>query len=1253
MDSKCNTDQLKRDGSSQQGRYLKALDPANLPLDDRSVQDILVFAKHYAGLVRYYDENENVEWAGAAEADNYNAPVEKEEPGKSMYDWKEFFYQDIAVVVASIAGYSHKLESITQDYNERRKQTDQNPNIQNFRELFKVITHLMQRVDRWYKRSIPEHPLQQELELKIKSVLRPALKKLMGYDRGSSVVNDGGIEIEEEYALFANTPWNLKYKSVQEDESIYEGNTDRQKIKKAALYVDDIFQETLKVYREITDRSDFYFAAAINNYPDHQPHMALFLAFTRLFMYAQKEMNGLTQRHLEFYYRDVLRLHERAAHPDAAYLIYELAKEATEYELKAGTALTAGKDATGKELIYKTAGDLTINKAKVKELKTLFLEKINEETIGRLYASPVANSADGKGKTFTNPESAWPAMGYFSPAFDDAGNIINKIGEEAQIGFAIASPQLYLAEGEREITIDFTFKEKVDPVEMDLTVMLTGEKGWVRFDNIKAQYPDEIPGKKILRAAIPLLVSEQAIVGYDINVHADVFQTSYPVIKFILPDSTSYNFLKAAVLQNISITVVVSGVKNLILENDQSVLDASKAILPFTQTPKKGYSLYIGSREVFYKKLDALSIQFDNIEEAEPLDARPVVAPEVHNLDNTQQVTTLNIAMLNRRKWEYTHIKNIAAAGNVNAPYAYNRVIDVFREGVNLVRNRETDYHEFADKNNSLAGFMRIDLVSDVKTAIEINDKRTIVTLPKTFNLKNLAINYRSTQSYVDGIEQMFHVYPFGLVEIFADEELTADQKAMLEKIEKSTNNLVIPTPLLLPQFKFGNKDVPFPDNYIPNQYDFATYQQGNLYIGIEHLNLPQNLSLLFKIADGTAEDNDNDPPVINWSYLVNNEWRPLPPQNIISDSTYGLKATGIILIDFPADAGNNNTLMTPGLFWLCASADKHTDRLPKIINVIAQANKVILTDEGNDPNHYKIPLPANSITKLSVKAPEVKLIQQPFETFDGKMREEGKVFYARASERLRHKHRAITPWDYEHLVLQHFPSVYKVKCITHTDPNCICRHPRDGEGNPVKDRCCCGLVAPGHVLIIPVSNLRNKEAVDILKPRTGRRTLLQIGEYLQKLTSTFVHVHVQNPAFEEIKTAFNVKFYTGTDKGRYLKQLNEDIIRFLTPWAFDKNKELVFGAGVYASAIINFIEELEYVDYITCFRMIHIVKGCCDSDTLEELTCAQMQKKDAAFADRFETLIEASSPKAILTSVKQHCISLIDEAPKEDCRCS
>ena len=50
---------------------------------------------------------------------------------------------------------------------------------------------------------------------------------------------------------------------------------------------------------------------------------------------------------------------------------------------------------------------------------------------------------------------------------------------------------------------------------------------------------------------------------------------------------------------------------------------------------------------------------------------------------------------------------------------------------------------------------------------------------------------------------------------------------------------------------------------------------EGELYIGIDNISAPQNLSLFFQLAEGSA-DPDLAKPQVNWSYLSNNQWQPL-----------------------------------------------------------------------------------------------------------------------------------------------------------------------------------------------------------------------------------------------------------------------------------------------------------------------------------------------------------------------------------------
>jgi hypothetical protein len=271
-------------------------------------------------------------------------------------------------------------------------------------------------------------------------------------------------------------------------------------------------------------------------------------------------------------------------------------------------------------------------------------------------------------------------------------------------------------------------------------------------------------------------------------------------------------------------------------------------------------------------------------------------------------------------------------------------------------------------------------------------------------------------------------------------------------------------------------------------------------------------------------------------------------------------------------------------------------------------------------------------------------------------------------SERLRHKARAITAWDYEHLVLDRFPGIYKVKCITHTDPNCLCRPEVSSlqttadtaaAADLAKVSVCCGpQIAPGHVLIIPIADLKNRNAVNPLQPKTSRRTLLEIQDYLSRRSSPFVKIRVKNPLYEQVLVVFRVQFLAGNDKGYYLKKLNEELVQYLTPWAFDEKVEVSFVQKIYASAIINFIEKRPYVDFITDFLMFVCLDECCPpvkkpleaddsenpvtlSDILAKISnCCDLENLIAS-GHHFQgnVIAEPSTSRSLLVSAPKHII--------------
>ena len=134
--------------------------------------------------------------------------------------------------------------------------------------------------------------------------------------------------------------------------------------------------------------------------------------------------------------------------------------------------------------------------------------------------------------------------------------------------------------------------------------------------------------------------------------------------------------------------------------------------------------------------------------------------------------------------------------------------------------------------------------------------------------------------------------------------------------------------------------------------------------------------------------------------------------------------------------------------------------------------------------------MPAGTIAKLKTPDAAVKKILQPYPSAGGRGTESARSFYARASERLRHKARAIAIWDYERLVLEAFPQIYKVKCLSHTK---LVPDPDDPAAMLYSE------LAPGYVTVVTIPNLADRNDANPFRPYTRADLLLEIEEYLRR----------------------------------------------------------------------------------------------------------------------------------------------------------
>jgi hypothetical protein len=1074
------------------------------------------------------------------------------------------------------------------------------------------------------------------------------------------------------------------------------------------------------------------------------PHFALFMAFLKLFSYAQDEMNKITRKHLDYYYRDVLRLTENPAVPDQVYLVFELAKHASSHLIKKNTAFKAGKDALGKNVIYRNNEEISLNKAAVTELKAVFTNKHHifsdlepaPANDYRIYVSKQANSEDGNGKKLENEEKSWRTFGGVTCSITnpDADNVRSADRIEAEIGFAFASPNLFMAEGERVVTLYLNLsKDSNDLDTMNdalvadaFRVQFSGEKEWIEpvdeaplrsfdmvdpkvskrvldfvnsatsaagiagaepvngpvFDDPELGFSGQRAGYDIgVKAASRILAErnrlgsggftsldqlfaidyigidkmrdlvfsfgdnrqsttidkenhriiikrtigreQPAIVAYNEKTLLDPFRTSWPVVKVLLNTRSEsnpfiYKYLRRLKLESAEIAVDVRGVKNLVIQNDQSVLDPGKPFQPFGNRPVVGSNFYIGSWEVFQKSLNALSINirwFDLPKDPNGFrDHYMAYIPDPNKRRNN--LFYADLALLDRKRWvpmtpesgqlfdsqDYEALKadntfSIVAGDYQGTGLPHGTIGNVAKDERLEPFGKYTQSTQKGFVRMTLAGIdfghkdYQLSYTKAVLAGINVQVSEPVADysngLPKepyTPQIEGLSIDYVATER-LDTVMVLaeapgeipgsaYHVGAFGVVKL----------------------------------------DVSKSENYLLAQYD----NEGELYIGIKDIDPPRNLLILFQMAEGSSNP-DLMPPKIRWSYLSHSEWIDFPVQNILSDSTKGLITTGLVLFDIPSEATNDQTILTNGLYWIRASAEADSGGIPKMIDIRCQAAKVTFQDYGNDPAYLSKPMPGKTISKPVYADAAIKKIDQPYTSFGGRVKEERNDFYTRVSERLRHKHRAVTLWDHERIILQHFPSVYKVKCLNHT------RY--EGTLESINE------ASPGHVSLIVVSNLRNRNAVDSLKPRTSLVTLSAISELVSQLHAPAVHLHVQNPLFEEVKIVCNVMFRKGLDKGMYATILERALIEFLSPWAYESGSDMVFGGKIYKSVILNFVEELEYVDYITCFKMLHSVPGDPGNDPERDVNEA-----------------EASTSASILVSAVSHGITALEN--DGECRC-
>jgi hypothetical protein len=690
---------------------------------------------------------------------------------------------------------------------------------------------------------------------------------------------------------------------------------------------------------------------------------------------------------------------------------------------------------------------------------------------------------------------------------------------------------------------------------------LTTEDGWLAVQDYYLQPLAQREGASKTGFKISFVLGQEAVpvTAYKTEVHGGQLQTELPVMQCRinpLSNFCPYSVSRDLVIDALRIDVDVSDIKNLLVYNQHGQLDPSKPFQPFGPQPGSNAYFVFGNYELARKPLQEMKISLDWAELPRAVGGFEERYRGYHTTFSNHSFQAAFSALVDGRwmpedaaqKPRFSLFETIAETNRVAA----HKEVEI--NNLEYARPIEVGITETAYRYDlkSRKGFYRVSLVApetafghvehgplltEVLTAnakLKISKPKPLPNPPYTPMLNGISLAYkasttiypsRATAAPDELSSKIFHLHPFGVETVYPP---------------------ALDAPChLLPQYT----------------------HEGNLFIGLSGTKLSGPLSLLFHLSKDQAQAVNADHQAFDWFYLRSNRWVKFQKNQILSDSTHGFLAPGIVTLNIPMDITNDSSILPGDYYWLRVSVSHDASAFPSCYSVQPHAIKVSRKRQDSAQHAgYDHALEPNWTTTLAL--PGISSIKQAYAAFGGRDGESDTHLRVRVSERLRHKNRASMPWDYERLILEEFPEIGKVKCF-----NSI---------SSTEDK-----YKPGHVLIVVVPD-RQQSSNSCAHEMISAPKLDQIKDYVKKRCSPFAEIEVRNPQYEQVQVRCTVKLADTASEGIYLKRLNQEISDYICPWE-PVGYKARFGWSIRQQDIESHIFGLDYVESVTNFSMLHI----------------------------------------------------------------
>lgn len=852
----------------------------------------------------------------------------------------------------------------------------------------------------------------------------------------------------------------------------------------------DIHSTMWKAINEIKKKGDSYLLL-IEKAGNMDSGLSLLLVFIRNYSKVIKGFNHRFSLLPNFYHESVLMVSPQKAIQDRTRLLITPSDTVKGYLLPAKTKFVAGEKEDGTELIYNTEKEEYISGMKVAGAFSVFQIDAGE---GEIYKKSL--KIDG-----VSPQQVFEK---------------DKNCTDYACGWMIESRIFLIKDGEAQINIDFLLTEestkKIGTNTIDenaFFVYASDSKGWSLIEN-KCRYKIE-QSKGIINVLIDKHEIQNSFVPTSVALHK--MSSDFPVLRILIKNKKkNYDFAKLIVFDQVDICLVIQHSHNIKLYNELGEIDVSKPFYPFGTQAECGSWFRFGNEEIVQKSM--ISITLSGVWNKIPKTDKGY--EDIYRYWYYEEnETDPKKPKLIIKNWSFHILSKVLVNGN------WKDICLLFNS-------------LFSPLDGKILEKAFIELFLTKEVLLDRTDNKQDKSCPFSIILSEPGIGFGMEEYRNVFAERM--IYNSGvdntkkrplpttpMIPMLADIELSyfaSEKLELLKRRELMNNGIRLSRITDLNEFTFNPEVEQRTQQFVSEDANMHT-----MYLGISNTLCKKHIRMYFDLSFTMQgfDKNDVDSKIesaLEWYYSDKNKWTPLASKYILKDETFGLTQSGYVELEMPKLI-TDSLLDNHKLLWLKVYVD-NKGKMPLAIRNIYMDYIPVVAENGDGTS-----LPALSINKLKVENDKIAKVIQPMPGYGGKVMEAKTRSSARQSSRIFNRLRALTPADYEQLILERFPEIEKVCCIPASEIT------HDNE-------------PPVHQVNIVVFSRSD----DSVYPYTPVWKLNEIKQYILDFVSPCVVVNVINPLYEniEVHCIATVKLEVTTD-GETTRRMVDNVTNYFAEW--------------------------------------------------------------------------------------------------------